>query len=211
MDVVHFSLKLETLLQEYLVDILKKQIPVVNEIIMRDYDLMLNGVDTNRDSKAKPEYYEDDFRRLLGDLDDDVYVKTTDSVGLITFVVPDETNLDLSSLPLLLIIFEGLPGRYVTATGKQFKDAKEKIGSRKPLNPESRRDDMVYLIRYTQALRKRIEAALALRRGLPPYAFSNMKGIDIFESADNYIDDNMDVWMNEAREMAVGKLGGVYN
>lgn len=210
MDVVNFSIKLEELIQDYFIDILKKQIPIINDLIMTDYNLMLNGVDTNRDSKAKPEYYEDDFRELLNDLDDDFYIKTTGTVGYIVFVVPDETNLDLNDLPLLQLIFEGLPGKYVTATGKQFKNAAEKIGYRKPFNPKARKDDMAYLISYSSALRKRMESILNLRRGLPPYIFSNVRGIDIFETADDYVDKNISAWMDEAGDMAVGKLEGVY-
>jgi len=210
-DTVHFSIKFEEQFQDSLIDILRKQIPVVNEFIMRDYDLMLNGVDTNRDSKVKPEYYEDDFRKLLNDLPEDFYIKNTDTVGYVVFMVPDVTSLDLSSLPLLQLIFEGLPGRYVTASRKQFKDAGEKVGSRRPLNPEARRDDMVYLIRYTQSLRKRMEFTLNLGRGLPPYAFSNMKGIDIFETADTYIVENADIWIDEAKEITIAKLEGVYS
>lgn len=212
MDTKKVAVKLRPLIAKNMINILEEKKQTIIDIIMKDYDLMLNGVDTNRDSQSKPEFYEDKFRDLLENLDDDFWINVSDNSGSteIKFKIPSVISLDLSELPILLFIFEGLSGMYVTATGRQFKEAKMKIGSRVPLDENVRKDDMVYLIRFTHPLRKKMEIALNLKKGLPLYAFSNSPGIDIFENAKIYFSDNLKKWKHKAGVMATNELKGIY-
>lgn len=211
MDTKKVAKKLRPLIEKYLVVILEEEKPVIIDIIMKDYDLMLNGVDTNRDSQSRPEFYEDKFRDLLENLTEDFWINIIEgSDTQIEFKVPSTTNLDLKELPVLKLIFEGVVGKYVTATSKQFKQAGLKIGSRIPLDEKVRRDDRVYLIRFTDPMKRRMESSLNLKRGLPLYVFSNTPGIDIFENADMYYEENIDKWIEEATDMATDELERIY-
>jgi len=211
MNTKKVAAKLRPLVEKHLVLILEGEKSAIIDIIMMDYDLMLNGVDTNRDSQSRPEFYEDKFRDLLEGLTDDFWINIIEgSATQIEFKVPSITNLDFKELPVLKLIFEGVAGRYVTATAKQFKQAGLKIGSRIPLDEKVRRDDRVYLIKFTDPLKRRMESELNLKKGLPIYAFSNTNGIDIFESADMYYEDNIDKWIEEATDMATYELERTY-
>ena len=152
---------LNTLIEKHLITILDKERQVIIDIIMDDYDLMLNGVDTNLNSQSKPEFYEEKFRDLLEDLDDDFWIDISkEGKTEIYFRIPTVTNLDLKELPVLKLIFEGIAGKYVTATAGQFKLAKVKIGSRVPLDEKVRSSDRVYLIRAADPIRRRLESTL---------------------------------------------------
>jgi len=207
MDTVKISIKLENLIQKHLVESLEKKILEIIEIIMVDYNLLLNGVDINRNSKARPELYEDEFRSLLEDLDKDFWINTSErGAGYVSFTMPSIDTLDLSNLKILELIFEGLPGKYVTVTEEQFKNANIKIGNKQLLDSNARKSDRVYLVRFNDSLRIELENILNLRKGLPVYAFSNMPGINIFETANVYFDDNIDKWIDKAIDKATNEL-----
>lgn len=158
------------------------------EFIMSDYNLMLNGVDTNRDSKAKPEYYQDKF---LDRLESFKFIGGN-GVDNISFTLPDVSTVDLTGLQLLKFILEGVPGKYVTATGKQISDAGLKLAIVQTLDPDMRPQDQVYLLEAGSFERKRVESKLPRGKKLPPYAFSNSPPIDIFETADKYVTENIE-------------------
>lgn len=159
----------------------------VIEMIMDDYSMMLNGVDTDSESKIKPEYYQYRFADRLEEFE---YITETEK-GL-RFTTPDHTDIDLSDLEVLELIFEGISGKYVTVTEKQFKAAGLKVGSLKPVDSHTRRQDWIYLVRFNSAARRRIEKVLKKGKHLPVYAFSNASSVDIFETADRFVKDNMD-------------------
>jgi hypothetical protein len=124
------------------------------EFIMSDYNLMLNGVDTNRDSKAKPEYYQEKF---LGRLESFKFINGN-GLDNISFTLPEASTMDLSGLQLLKFIFEGVPGKYVTATGKQISDAGLKLTIIQTLDPDMRSQEQVYLLDAGSFERKKVES-----------------------------------------------------
>ena len=179
MELNRLSKGLELLMRDNLISYFSKLRVEVIEIIMDDYNLMLNGVDIDRESKIKPEYYQDEFFDRLEFFD---YIIEEDNK--VSFRVPDSTTINLTDLDVLGLIFEGVSGKYVTVTEKQFLIASLKIGSMHPVDSNARKQDWVYLVRFNSSTRVKLERFLSAGKRLPLYAFSNSPPIDVFDDAE---------------------------
>ncbi len=194
--------KLPEVIKDKLQDRFNKEASVVTNMIMDSYDMNLNGVDTDKNSKAKPEYFQDAFKNVLNEYG--FFIETLDGL---TFRTPDVTTLDLSGLEVLQAILEGISGTYVVATGDQITKVTKKTTIHKdPVDSSVPPKERVYLIRFADPLRRKME--LQLKMKLPLYAFSNTPPIDIFSDADQYVEDNIKKWIDESISDAITEFKG---
>lgn len=168
-----------------LIYILREEaISTAKEIIMEDYDFSLNDVSSPK-SKLAPENFMDEFR---GRLDDFEYIGKTPRGGL-KVICPDMNNFDFrGSLNTIKNILEGIVGTYVEVERKDYVQATKKE------TYQGRRDE-VFLVRYTAEVRKWEKM---LDKKFEPYAFSNTPPIDIFARSCQYIEENLDGWIDDA-------------
>lgn len=168
-----------------LIDILEREaIPVAREIIMEDYDFNLNDV-ANPKSRLAPEKFEDEFRDRLYEFE---YIGKTIRGG-VKVICPDMSNFNfMGSLRTIENILEGIVGIYVEVSREEY------IKATKKQTYQGRRDEM-FLIRYTAEVRKWEKI---LDRKFERYPFSNFPPVDIFTRSCQYIEENLDVWIDDA-------------
>lgn len=168
-----------------LIDILERDaIPTAREIVMGDYGFNLNDV-ANPKSKLAPEGFEDEFRGRLYEFE---YIGKTPRGGL-KVICPDMNNFDFRGrLQTIENILEGIVGTYVEVNRKDYVQATKKE------TYQGRRDE-VFLVRYTAEVRKWEKM---LDKKFDPYAFSNTPPIDIFTRSCQYIEENLDGWIDDA-------------
>lgn len=161
----------------------EEAIPRIKELILEDYDFNLNDV-ANPKSKLAPEKYMDEFIKRLDDFE---YLDET-ARGVV-LKTPDMENFDFrDGLEPILTVLEGLAGRYVEVEQEDYK----RVTGRQTYRGERKE---VYLIKYNNQVR---DWEKDLDKKFEEYAFSNSPPIDIFERADEFVDDNMSMWLDEA-------------
>jgi hypothetical protein len=180
---------------------LVSMIPTVVDAVVRSYDANLNGIVKDRKSKTRPESYQPLFEARLGAFD---FIQETE--GGFKFKVPEMGTFKFNNgLEVIETICEGLPGKYVTITGEQYKEA---LGRYPRVLQETNNDaqpkDRVYLLRAADPLVKKIEKAI--NEELRQYEFSNFPPVDIFKEANDLVDDEMTVWVDEAMTDAMKKM-----
>jgi len=168
-----------------LVDILEREaIPAAREIIMEDYNFNLNDM-ANPKSKLAPERFQDEFRNRLYDFE---YIGKT-SKGGIKIICPETSNFDFGGgLKTIENILEGIVGIYVEVERAEY------VKATKMQTYRGRRDEM-FLIKYTAEVRKWEKI---LDRKFERYPFSNFPPVDIFTRSCQYIEDNLDAWIDDA-------------
>jgi len=170
--------------QGNIINILENQaVPRLKELILEDYDFDLNDV-ANPKSLLAPDRYMDEFSKRLDGFD---YIDK--KFRGIKFVTPDMENFDFrAGLEPIETILEGLIGRYVEvkhndysrATGRQtYKGMREEV----------------YLIKYTAEVRTWEKK---LDRKFEEYAFSNTPPLDIFGRGNQFIEENLGKWVDDA-------------
>jgi len=171
-----------------LVEILEdKAIPKAIELIVEDYRFNLNDV-VKPKSLLAPERFEDEFRKRLERFE---FISKHENGIKITY--PDMENFDFSNeLDTIRNILEGIAGHYVEVSRKDYAKATKRQTYRGEY-----RD--VYLIRYTPLVRKWEEI---LDKKFDVYPFSNIPPIDIFGRAEDFIEKNLDNWIDEAVSIA---------
>jgi len=171
-------------LEKSLIKILEETaVPMVKEIILKDYDNLLNDV-ANPKSLLAPERYMDEFEKRLNQF---YFVRKT-AKG-VRFVSPDMENFNFRGiLGPIETILEGLSGKYVEVELEDYRKATKKQTYR----GEYRK---VYLIKYSSEVKKWEKT---LNKKFDEYAFSNTPPIDIFGSAEEFVKDDLDTWIEEA-------------
>ena len=164
-------------------------IPHIKEIIMEDYNLMLNDR-ADPKSLLAPELYMDEFSRSLDDFD--FLVERTTGFKLI---VPDMYNFKFTGLlENLLPAIEGVPGSnvevsredYIKATGLKTYRGEIKV---------------VYLVRYDKEV-KQWESKI--NKKFLRYPFKRPS--DIFEGANQYAEENAERWVMDLLTKSIKEL-----
>lgn len=157
----------------------------VREVILEDYDLMLNGV-ANPRSKIAPEKLMPEFIDRLNDFE--FVEKTGDAIKITT---PNMENFPFyGKVRPLENILEGLAGKYVEVDGKDYRRASGKLTYR----GRHIRMDVTYLFKYDKEV---VEWEHALSKKFDVYPFSNTPPIDIFGRADEFMEDNLDKFIDD--------------
>lgn len=166
----------------------------VKDIILNEYD-GLSGTVTSSENKTNPSIFKDVFEEKLNNF---VFVKRVSDTN-IRFVTPDLINFDFSGIDIIKQILEGTSGVYVEISHEDLV----KITGKTTINdvpiesglPKRKR---VYLIKYLDWVRKKEKSIL--KKTLLRFPFSNTPALDgvVFGTAEEYVDDNIDRWVNDA-------------
>ncbi len=160
-------------------------IPRIKEMIIEDYDLLLNGEVINLKSRTRPENYMDAF---INRLDEFEYVYIYDRK--LSLLVPDTDTFDFSGrLVVIQEILEGTAGSYIEVDMSQLEKMYDKI----PPTLEFV-DPFVPLKERIVKLRKTDDILNKLRTNNIPivdYPFSNTPPINIFERTSGYIEKKL--------------------
>jgi len=185
------------------------EVPYVKQAIMQAYDELLIGVVTDRKSKTNPLFYKDEFEERLNNF---IYVK--DRNDDITISIPDMDTFDFSGrLRVLKNIMEGATGIYVEISALDF----EQIFNKQPVNIDPideyvPKKDTIYIIRYNSKVRQ--AESNILDKKLVRYPFSNSPPIDILQAGQDYVDNNIDLWLTKAiktsEDILIQNRGGIY-
>lgn len=176
----------------------------INEVIIAEYDGELVDVVTNRNSKTNPNLYREDFIERLEQFE---YLET--SGNTLSINVPDMETFNFSGrLKVIEHIMEGSAGIYVEISEEDYIKAfgKRPI-NQEPLDEYVPSKEKVYLIRYNQKAR---QAERDLDKKFVRYPFSNTPPIKILEEGENFVDDNMSRWIEEALEEAQKEFVSTY-
>jgi len=158
-------------------------VPRIKDIILEDYDFNLNDI-ANPKSILAPDLYYDDFSKRLDDFD---YIDiTSDGAKIMT---PDMFNFNFKDgLEVVETVLEGLVGRYVEVDHEDYRRVTGRSTYRGRRQP-------VYLIKYTKEVR---DWEKDLDKKFEEYPFSNTPPIDIFSRAEEFVEENMGRWLDEA-------------
>ena len=197
----------DAIVKKELISTFDRTIPFIKQTIMQMYDDTLMGVVTDRKSKTNPLFYRDEFEDRLNNFS---YVNTIGST--VTISVPDMDTFDFSGrLEVLKTIMEGTVGVYVEISALDF----EQIFNKRPINIDPvdeyvPKKDIIYIIKYSSKVR-RAENTI-LNKKLVRYPFSNSPPIDILQAGQDYVDENVDSWINDSiqqsEDIFVQSFGG---
>ena len=187
------------------IDIRNKYILQIQELLINEYDSKLVGVVSDRQSKTNPVFYKEEFVDAIKNFE---YLPPDSASENITFRVPDITNFPFNYKRLTVIknILEGIVGTYVEVNEDQYVAMFKK----KPVLEETydktvAAKERIYLLKYTAELQKR-EMAVFKRQILIKYPFSNVPPINIFGSADEFVKENLKIWVDGAMKKALEDL-----
>lgn len=183
------------LIQDIYIDNLENYyIPVIQDIILQEYDNELTGRVTDRSSRTNPIYYRDDFQESL--LAFDYIKKGRDYTTLIT----PETNTfnwRYGRLRVIQNIVEGTIGTFVEVDETQYVTMFNKRPIVQPFDGSVPIKERIYLLKLTGQVQNLWQEKFP-RQKLVEFPFSNQPPINIFDSADIYVKENIRKWMNEA-------------
>lgn len=190
------SKKVESRVKSNLKNEFNKAITEIKQVIIEEYDDKLTSSTVNSKSSIDYNMYRDEF---ISRLDDFQFIK--EEGDIISLDVPDIETFDFSDgLEIVEIMMEGLSGTYVEVNEKEYSH----IFGRKPRLSEAidkrvSPKDRVFLIRYSGKVRG---VEKDLKKRFVRYPFSNTPPIDILEAGSLFVDDNLNVWINNAIERA---------
>jgi len=193
--------KFQKLVEKEIVKVFSSAEDEVKEAIMTSYRTELVVSDRNSKTNPQLEMY---IEEMLSRLDEFEYVQEGEE-GKIMFVVPDMENFDFSGPKMRVIeqILEGTVGVYVEVNAEDYeKMFGKRILAREPLDASVSRKEIIYLMRYNSIVRNAERNAFGRRGYLIRYPFSNTPPIRIFDSADKFVDENIDDWIEEALKSA---------
>jgi hypothetical protein len=175
-------------------------IPYIKKVIIDRYNEELVDVVMDVNSKANPSLYLDEFVERLDDFE---YIEEVGS--MVTLIVPDENNFDFSGrLRVLEMIMQGLSGLHVEMTEEDYLT----VFGRRPINEDVLDDntpikERVYIIRYNDRVR---EIEERFNKKFTMYPFSNTPPVNLLSAADEFVEENMDRWIEEVLEESKGKI-----
>ena len=196
----------DKIVKKQLISDLNKYVPDIKRTIMETYENELIGVVSDRKSKTNPLFYRDEFEYRLNDF---TYVTEIGSTVMVS--VPDMETFDFSGrLKVLRSIMEGTVGVYVEISALDFEQIFNKQPvNRDPIDEYVPKKDMIYIVKYTGKVRK--SEVGVLNKKLVRYPFSNSPPIDILQSGQSYVDENLDDWIDgsiqEAENIFVKSFG----
>jgi hypothetical protein len=175
-------------------------IPDIKSVIIEKYNEELVDVVTDANSRANPNFYLDEF---IDRLDEFEYIEEVGNI--VTLIVPDEGNFDFSGrLRVLEMMMQGLSGLHVEMSGEDYL----MVFGKRPINEDVLDDDMplkerVYIVKYNDRIR---EIEDRFNKKFTVYPFSNTPPIDLLHVADEFVEENMDRWIEEVLEESKGKI-----
>jgi len=207
-DIKKIPINFKTIVKNQLIQKFNGVVPEIKQIIMQTYDDLLMGVVTDRNSKTNPVFYKDEFEDRLNK------IKFVDNMSTeVTISIPDMETFDFSGrLGVLKSIMEGTVGVYVEISALDF----ENIFNKQPINIDpidnyAPKKDVIYIIKYTSKVR--LAENNILDKKLVRYPFSNSPPMDVLQAGQNYVDGNIDMWINESlqesEDILIQGLGGL--
>lgn len=193
----------KTLTKKQIISRLEIAFVEVTDYIMKLYDDELVSVVTDRDSRANPLHYREEFLERLNDFE---YIEVFEDV--INFIVPSMNNFDFSGrLKIIENIMDGTVGTFIEVDGKQYESL---FPNKKPpmveaLDRSVPKNRMIYLVKYNYGLGKKWRAIFP-REKMVKFPFSNVPPIPIFEDTNTFVDDNLDKWIEEAVDNTTKKF-----
>lgn len=166
----------------------------VIDYIMRLYDDELVATVTDKDSRANPLYYRDEFLEKLNEFN---FIEILENI--VQFIIPSMDNFQFyGRLGMIKNIMEGTSGVYVEIDGEQHEKL---FPNKKPpitgvLDKSVVKKKIIYLVKYTPNLNKRWEIVFPGEKMIR-FPFSNTPPFRIFDDVNKFVDDNLDKWIDE--------------
>ena len=198
------SKKVESDVRKNLKNEFSKSLDEIKQVIIEEYDDKLTGSTVNSKSLIDYNMYREEF---ISRLDEFQFIK--ENGNIITLDVPDIETFDFSDgLEIVKTMMEGLSGVYVEVNEKEYSH----IFGRKPRIAEAvdgrvAPKDRVFLVRYTGRVRS---AEKGGSKQFVRYPFSNTPPIDVLEAGSLFVNDNLNVWINNAIERSNKEIVNSY-
>ena len=186
----------------YIFNLETYHIPVIQDIIMQEYDAELVGRVTDRRSRTNPMFYRDEFEDALVNFE---WIE--ESEDIITLETPETNTFDWQQGRLRIIenIVEGTIGRFMEVDGEQYVAMYSKQPIVQPFDKTVPRKKRIYTLRITGDTRRRWVDAFP-RLGIIEYPFSNQPPIDLFDAANTYVEENMNKWIADTIKEATKEI-----
>lgn len=195
--------KYADLINEILMEDLEEDyIPIIIEMIMRDYDIELTGRVTDRSSRTNPIYYREEFEQALWDYD-----WITEGLRKFTFSVPETNTFNWNQGRLRIIenIVDGTIGNYYEVDEQQYIRLYGKRPIVQPFDKAVPIKERIYLLRQNTNFFQRWRENFPKENPVK-FPFSNTPPINIFETADRYVGENLNSWIDTATEKATKEI-----
>jgi len=184
-----------------LVEAFEDHIDEVKELIMDGYDTLSVRV-TDTHSKTNPMLYRDAFEERL-----DTFVFIAREEDSINLSLPELDTFDFSGIPIIQTILTGPIGSFVEIDHDDLvKISGKTTVNRNPIDETVTKQKRVYLIRYTDQVRKKEKDVL--KKKLVKFAFSNQPGLDkdVFGPAEEYVNANIEDWLDKSIKTSTKKI-----
>ena len=164
----------------------------IKQLIIAEYDDKFTAIVTSSKSKINYNMYRTEFISRLEDMEF-IY----DEGKRITLSVPEMELFDFSDgLEIVKTMLEGTSGIYVEVDEKEYAT----ILGRKPnlskaIDRRMPPKERVFLLRYTGNVKR---AEKELNKRFNKFAFSNTPPIDILSTCNEFVEDNINKWIDEA-------------
>jgi hypothetical protein len=190
---------------EALKEVLNEEVENIKYLIMDGFNL-LSAMVTNPDSKTDPILYRRKFEDRIENFN---YIEVGEnSVKIHT---PDMENFDFSELEIVEQILEGTVGVFVEISQEDMEKITGKtVVNNKPVDPSVPKKDRIYLERYTPKVRQKEKEVL--EKKLVRFPFSNTPPLygRVFGPAEEYVNDNIEFWSDEALRKGRSKMLDYY-
>ena len=195
--------KYNDLIQErYIENLENYYIPIIQDIILQEYDGQLVGRVTDRRSRTNPIFYRDEFKQALLDFE---WIEKSRNKTI--FITPETNTFNWRQGRLRIIenIVEGTIGRFMEVDGEQYVAMYTKNPVIQPFDKTVPRVERIYTLRITGDTRRRWRDSFP-RLGIVEYPFSNQPPIDLFDAANQYVEENMKGFIDEAIKDATKEI-----
>jgi len=180
--------------ERYIDNLENYYIPTIINLIMTEYDIELTGRVTDRRARTNPIYYEEEFEDALQNYN---YIIIAN--GKVTLSVPETNtfNWHQGRLKIIENIVEGTIGKFIEVDEEQYVSLFTKRPTTQPFDKDVPIKERIYLLRYTGDVRRRWKSTYPKKQPVE-FPFSNQPPIDIFASANDYVNENINKWVEEA-------------
>ena len=176
------------------------------DLIMTGYDSLSDKV-TDTESNTNPILFRD---LMLEAVENFEFITILDS-GEVHIQTPDLDNFDFTNLSIIQQILEGTTGSYVEIPHEDLVKITEKTTiNSDPIDNSVPLNKRVYLRRYDDFIRRKEREVL--NKKLVKFPFSNTPSLEdeVFGSADTYVKDNIDKWIQTSIATGIKKVQNSY-